>query len=491
MPDCNSDKTDWLARLLDATLKGPLPLFILLIALVGGIVALLVTPREEEPQIIVPMADVFVSAPGLSAEQIERQIATPLEKRLYQIDGVEYVYSMSRSEHCVVTVRFFVGEDRVASLVKIYNKLYSETDNIPPAVKSWVVKPIEIDDVPIVVAVLWSDNPGLTGDYELRRLAEEIEHDLQSIKNTNRITVTGGRPRQIRVELDPDALASRRTAPLEVAWAFDVSNKLLPAGHVQINDQNMVLEAGDFIRNARELENLVISVVDGVPVYLADVGRVSDGPAEPTAYTWIGFGSASKIMEDRPGEYPAVAISIAKKKGANAVWVADEVADYFAKLKRDIFPPEVNYRIIRNYGKTANDKINNLVSSLLAAVLTVTVFIGIFLGWRAALVVGLAVPICYGITLGLDLFAGFTINRVTLFALILALGLLVDDPITGVDNIERYLRAGKLPRGRSVAMAIREIRGGIDHVNHCHHHFLCTAAFYYRNDGAVHGTDGI
>ena len=461
MPDSNSDKTDWLARLLDATLKGPLPLFILLIALVGGIVALLVTPREEEPQIIVPMADVLVSAPGLSAEQVERQIATPLEKLLYQIDGVEYVYSMSRTEHCVVTVRFFVGEDRVASLVKIYNKLYSETDNIPPAVNSWVVKPIEIDDVPIVVAVLWSDNPGLTGDYELRRLAEEIEHDLQSIKNTNRITVTGGRPRQIRVELDPDALASRRTAPLEVAWAFDVSNKLLPAGHVQINDQNIVLEAGDFIRSAGELESLVISVVDGVPVYLSDVGRVSDGPAEPTAYTWIGFGSASEMLEDRPGEYPAVAISIAKKKGANAVWVADEVADYFAKLKRDIFPPEINYRIIRNYGKTANDKINNLVSSLLAAVLTVTVFIGIFLGWRAALVVGLAVPICYGITLGLDLFAGYTINRVTLFALILALGLLVDDPITGVDNIERYLRAGKLPRGRSVAMAMREIRGAL------------------------------
>lgn len=461
MPDSNSDKSDWLSRLLIATLEGPLPLFILLIALVGGIVALVVTPREEEPQIIVPMADVLVAAPGLSAEQVERQIATPLEKLLYQIDGVEYVYSMSRSERCVVTVRFFVGEDRVASLVKIYNKLYSETDKIPRAVKSWVIKPIEIDDVPIVVAVLWSNNPELSGDYELRRLAEEIEHDLQSIKNTNRLTVTGGRPRQIRVELDPDALASRKTTPLEVAWAFEVSNKLLPAGEVQINDQNLLVEAGDFIRSARELEKLVISVVDGVPVYLADVGRVIDGPAEPTGYTWIGFGAASEIMPDHPEAYPAVAIAVAKKKGANAVWVADEVEDYFAKLKRDIFPSEVDYRIIRNYGRTANDKINNLVSSLLAAVLTVTVFIGIFLGWRAALVVGLAVPICYGITLGLDLFAGYTINRVTLFALILALGLLVDDPITGVDNIERYLRAGKYPRGRSVTMAVREIRGAL------------------------------
>jgi multidrug efflux pump subunit AcrB len=273
--------------MLAATMQGPLPLLLLVVSLAAGIVALLITPREEEPQIVVPMADVFVAAPGLSAEQVERQIATPLENLLYQIDGVEYVYSMSRPGRCVVTVRFFVGEDRVASLVKIYNKLYSETDKIPQAVQAWVVKPIEIDDVPIVVAVLWSNNAELAGDHELRRLAEEIQHDLQSIKNTNKVTVTGGRPRQIRVELDPAALAARRTAPLEVAWAIDVSNKLLPAGEVQILDQALVVEAGDFIRNAKELEKLVISVVDGAPVYLADVARVIDGPAEPASYTWI------------------------------------------------------------------------------------------------------------------------------------------------------------------------------------------------------------
>ncbi|UCG05444.1 MAG: efflux RND transporter permease subunit [Desulfobacterales bacterium] len=435
-----------------------MPLLLLAVALMGGVVALLITPREEEPQIIVPLADVLVSAPGLNAEQVERQIATPLEKLLYQIDGVEYVYSMSQSERCAVTVRFYVGEDRVASLVKIYNKIYSQTDRIPAAVQSWVIKPIEIDDVPIVVAVLWSDQPKLTGDHELRRLAEEIEHDLQSIENTNRIEVTGGRPRHIRVELDPEALAARRTAPLEVAWAIDVSNKLLPAGEVQVLDKDLIVKAGDFIQRADELRKLVINVVDGVPVYLGDVARIIDGPAEPTSYTWIGFGPAANRFHDASDVYPAVAISIAKKKGTNAVWVAQEVEGYFAKLKREIFPPEVNYRIIRNYGQTANDKINNLVSSLLAAVLTVVIFIGIFLGWRAALVVGLAVPICYGITLVLDLFAGYTINRVTLFALILALGLLVDDPITGVDNIERYLRIEQHSRPRSVVLAIVEIR---------------------------------
>jgi len=461
MAQPTSYRPDWLARILALIMQGPVPLLLMVTALLGGILALMITPREEEPQIIVPMADVLVWAPGLSAEQVERQIATPLEKLLYQIDGVEYVYSMSRPEKCVVTIRFFVGEDRVASLVKIYNKLYSETDRIPAAVEAWVVKPIEIDDVPIVVAVLWSNNPELTSDHDLRRLAEEIEHDLQSIKDTNKLNVTGGRSRQIRIELNPSALAARRTAPLEAAWAIDISNKLVPAGDLQVLDQEIVLDAGEFFQSAQELRKLVINVVDGIPVYLGDVARVIDGPAEPTSYTWIGFGPASDQQQQYPGDYPAVAIAVAKKKGANAVWVAEEVDDYFAKLKRDIFPPEVNYRIIRNYGKTADDKINNLVSSLLVAVLTVTIFIGIFLGWRAALVVGLAVPICYGITLLLDFFAGYTINRVTLFALILALGLLVDDPITGVDNIERYLRMGNQPRRRSVILAIGEIRGAL------------------------------
>jgi multidrug efflux pump subunit AcrB len=452
---------DWLSRLLEGTLRGPLPLLLLLVAFAGGIVALMVTAREEEPQIVVPMADVMVSAPGLSAEQVERQIATPLEKLLYQIDGVEYVYSMSRTNQCVVTVRFYVGEDREDSLVKIYNKVYSHVDRIPASVRSWVIKPLEVDDVPIVVAMLWSDDPALTGDHELRRLAEEIEHDLQSITDTNRITVTGGRPRQIRVELDPEALSSRRTAPLEVAWALEVSNKLLPAGDLQVKDQNIIVEAGDFFRSATELRKLVVNVVDGVPVYLDDVARIIDGPAEPDSYTWIGFGPASDMPPQYSSHYPAVAISIAKKKGANAVRVANEVKDHFARLKRDIFPPEVNYRIIRNYGRTADEKINNLISSLLVAVLTVTIFIGIFLGWRAALVVGLAVPICYGITLVLDMLAGYTINRVTLFALILSLGLLVDDPITGVDNIERYMRTGRHTRRRGIILAIGEIRGAL------------------------------
>jgi len=457
----NSPRFDGLSRLIYKTMSSPLPPLLLLVALLGGMIALAITPREEEPQIVVPLADVLVAAPGLSAEQVERQIATPLEKLLYQIDGVEYVYSMSRSGQCAVTVRFYVGEDREDSLVKIYNKIHSNTDLIPDSVASWVVKPVEIDDVPIVVAVLWSDLPERTGDYQLRRLAEEIELDLQSLKNTNRVAVSGGRPRQIRIELDPKALAARSTAPLDVFWAIQVSNRLLPAGSVPILDQEVVVEAGAFIRSAEELGQLVINVIDGVPVYLKDVARVIDGPAEPEHYTWIGFGPAGRIEPATAEVFPAVALSVAKKKGANAVWVANAVEARLAELQQTLFPPEVHYEIIRNYGQTADDKINNLVSSLSVAVLTVVIFIGVFLGWRSALVVGLAVPVCYGMTLSLDLLAGYTINRVTLFALILSLGLLVDDPITGVDNIDRFLRAGQGDRKQRIVEAMAEIRNAL------------------------------
>ncbi|MCC7410087.1 MAG: efflux RND transporter permease subunit [Gammaproteobacteria bacterium] len=454
----SADYRSALDRLVAGAMAGPLPLLVMVLAFAVGAVALLITPREEEPQIVVPLADVFVSAPGLSAAQIERQVATPLEKLLYQIDGVEHVYSMSRPDSAVVTVRFFVGEDREDSLIKVYNKIYSHTDLVPPEVASWVVKPVEVDDVPIVIATLWSKNPGRTTDHELRRLAEEVANRLQAIDDTNTITVAGGRPRQIRVELDPQALAARRTAPLEVAWALGISNQRLPAGRIERADEAIIVEAGTFFHDAGELRRALVNVVDGVPVYLADVATISDGPAEPADYTWIAFGPAQAGAAGLPGSYPAVSIAVAKKKGSNAVWVARDVKRYLDELKEGIFPEDVEYEIIRDYGQTANEKINDLVSSLFVAVLTVVIFIGIFLGWRAALVVGLAVPVCYGITLGLDYLAGYTINRVTLFALILALGLLVDDPITGVDNIERHFRLALESRRRAVVSAIGEVR---------------------------------
>jgi multidrug efflux pump subunit AcrB len=443
-----------LRTLVAASLDGAIPILVIIVALGAGTFSLLETPREEEPQIVVPMADVLIDAPTLNAREVERLVATPLEKLLAQIEGVEHIYSVSDDGGATVTVRFFVGEDREDSLVKLYNKLFSNEDLVPAAVTSWVVKPLEVDDVPIVVATLWSDADGID-DHLLRRIAEEVALSMQAIPDTNRIEVIGGRPREFRVDLDPTALAGRDTAIADVLFALSASNVRSPAGSLQRMNTDVPLETNGLIASVDELKRMTVNVVDGIAVRMSDVARVSDAPAEPESYTWIAFGPAHE--QTSPLRHPAASIAVAKKKGTNAVDVAREVEDHLERAASELFPPGVHFEIIRDYGETANRKIRDLVSSLGVAVATVVILIGLVLGWRAALVVALAVPVCYGITLALDYASGYTINRVTLFALILALGLLVDDPITGVDNMERHIRSDRALRDQIVD-AFMEIR---------------------------------
>lgn len=446
-----------LTRLVEAFLRGDVAILFVVVALLLGAAALLLTPREEEPQIVVPMADILVEAPGLSAAEVERQVTDRLEKLLFQIDGVEYLYSMSRPGSSIVTVRFFVGENREDSLVKLYNKINSNIDQVPPAVTSWVVKPIEIDDVPIVVATLYSEDRR-HGDHELRRLGEEIQRELQAVANTNRVWVSGGRPRRIRVELDAQRLAARATSPLQVAAALRASNVNLRAGTFEQGDREWIVDAGPFLGTAEEVRDLVVNVSGGRPVYLRDVAEVLDGPAETDTYSWMGFGPADDAAADRETLHPAVHVAVAKRKGANAVTVARAVEDRLEDLRRSHFPAGVHVRITRDYGETADEKVDELIEGLLVAVLTVVALIGLVVGWRAALVIAIAIPVCYGLTLFVNLLAGYTINRVTMFALILALGLLVDDPITDVENIARYFAMRILPPRESVLRAIQEVR---------------------------------
>lgn len=443
-------------RLIRYTLLGGLPQMIFLLGLVAGFLALMYTPREEEPQIVVPMVDVLVQAPGLSAGQVERQVTIPLEKLLAQIPGVEHVYSSAATGQTAVTLRFRVGEDREDSILNTYNKLYSNQDAIPAVVANWLLRPVEVDDVPIVMLGLWSDDAQRYSDFELRRMAQEVSTILQGIPATSEVNVVGGRPRTVRILIDPESMGARKTTAQDIVSSLTVSNILRSAGDWSFGNQSIQLEAGDVVRDVAELNNLVVNVIDGVPVFLRDVARIEDGPAEAEAYTWIGFSQAHSSGD--LGTRPMVAISIAKQRGANAVGVARDVHRVVAQLQKDILPPEVHVEVLRDYGETANEKVNNLTSSLGFAIFTVVVFIGVFLGWRQALIVGLAVPICYGITLGLDMALGYTINRVTLFALILSLGLLVDDPITGVDNITRFMGEKSLSRGERIVAAMAEIR---------------------------------
>ena len=445
-------------RIVKSTLAGGIPLTIFILAIVAGIAALQFTPREEEPQIVVPMVDVLIEAPGLSAEQVERQVATPVEKLLAQIPGVEHVYSTSSTGSAAVTLAFYVGEDREISILNTYNKLYANQDKVPGVVSRWMLRPIEVDDVPIMLLALWSDSPDRYGGFELRRLAEDVSTYLQGIDETSEVNVVGGRPRTVRILIDPESMGARRTTAADIFNALKISNVLQAVDQWAFNNESIVLESGDFVRSVDELKSFVVNIIDGIPVYLGDIAEIIDGPAEPDQYTWIDFAPGHPSFSDANAAHPMVSISVAKQRGSNAVSVAENVHRLMARLQREVLPDEVHLEIIRDYGKTADEKVNNLTSSLGFAVFTVVVFIGVFLGWRPALVVGLAVPICYGVSLAMDLAFGYTINRVTLFALILSLGLLVDDPITGVDNISRFINSkGGDIKDRIVA-AMAEIR---------------------------------
>ncbi|MCX6997871.1 MAG: efflux RND transporter permease subunit [Kiritimatiellaeota bacterium] len=449
------------SRIVQAFLQGNLAILFLIISLAAGAAALWITPREEEPQIVVPLADVMVSFPGGSAEEVEKLVASRLERLLYQIDGVEYVYSMSRPGMAVVTVRFYVGEDREKSLIKLYNKIFQNIDRTTPGIAGWVVKPVEIDDVPIVTAALYSAK---YDEHQLYRVAEEVAAKLQHIPNSSRITLHGGRPRVVQVQLDTERLAGYGLSPMEIAGALKVSNAQMESGAFEQGNREFKVEAGPFLRSADEVRNLMIGQHQGRPIYLRDVAKITDGPGEITAYSRIGFGPGAAKLEGSglirsqvSASLPAVTIAVAKKKGSNAVLVSRDVERVLAELRGQVIPDEVQTRITRNYGETANEKVNGLVEGLVEAIITVIALIALVMNFRVGLIVATAVPITYALTLLANYLLGFTINRVTLFALILTLGLLVDDPIVGVENIHRHLQLRKLPRLQAIGVAMNEV----------------------------------
>ncbi|MEF3695990.1 efflux RND transporter permease subunit [Desulfolutivibrio sp.] len=421
-----------------------------------GVAAVLLTPREEEPQITVPLADVVVSAPGASAVEIEQLVATPLERLLWQIDGVEYVYSVSRPDTAVVTVRFFVGQDQDSSLVKLHNTIMMHQDLVPPIVKDWLVRPVEIDDVPIVTLTLSSPR---YDEYDLRRMGEELFARLTETPDISKLTLVGGLAREIRVELDAERLSGMELTPLEVADALKRADMSVRAGKFDAQNREFALTADSFLRSAREAGDLVVGVHQGRPIYLRDVAEVKDGPEEIATYTRRGVSDAQATrLGEEPGQpRPAVTLALAKKKGTNAVAVADDILARTAALKKTILPDGVTVEVTRNYGETAQEKVTDLIWSLAEALLTVVILLALTMGRREAMVVALSVPVSFALALFVNMLLGYTINRVTLFALILSLGLVVDDPIVNVDNIQRHILAGRLPPRRATLFAVREV----------------------------------
>ncbi len=451
-----ADKHSLPTRIVEKFLEGNLSIILILLSLIAGIAALTLTPREEEPQIVVPLADVYVQMPGASAAEVERQVSTRLEKLLWQVDGVEYVYSLSRPGMAVVTARFYVGEDRVESLVKLHNKIATNVDMIPPGVTAWVVKPVEVDDVPIVNLSLYSEE---ASDHELRRVAEEVVDRLQSVKNTSLTSVIGGRSRQIRIDLDPQALAAHSLSLLDVERALQGGNLELAAGSFQQGNREVLVTGGAYFATVHDVSSLVIGIHGGAPVYLRNVASVRDDMGEPETYTRLRFGPAgAPDAATINREFQAVNIAVAKKKGTNAVVVAEEVIEAVRELEGTIIPGNMEVRVTRNYGETADHKVNELITHLVIAIVTVLALVFFALGWREAFIVAVSIPIIYSLTLMVNYWFGYTINRVTLFALVLALGLLVDDPIVDVENIYRHFKMKKEPPRDAVLTAVDEVR---------------------------------
>ena len=448
-----------IARRFQATAITPL---LALVGLLLGAFAVVVTPREEDPQINVTFANVFIPFPGATAEEVENLVATPAEQVLAEIVGIKHVYSASRPGMAVLTVQYKVGEDREDAIVRLYNKLFSKRDWLPPniGIGQPIVKPKGIDDVPIVTLTLWSEDPAW-GSHELLRVAHAVEAELKRVRGTRDIYTIGGPDQVVHVLLDPVKLSGYGISLSDLRTALQVSNTSRDAGALVREDREIPVQAGDFLVTPEEVGELVVGVHEGRPVYLEDVAEVRREPDFPESYVWMGVGPAAeheKGIHVR-GVYPAVTIAVAKKPGTNAVKIARQVIERFQQLEGIFVPEGVNVTVTRNYGVTAEAKADKLIHKLMFATASVVLLVWLALGWREALIVGIAVVVTLAITLFASWAWGFTLNRVSLFALIFSIGILVDDAIVVVENIHRHIELGAKSLREAIPAAVDEVGG--------------------------------
>jgi multidrug efflux pump subunit AcrB len=435
-----------------------------LLALVGfllGVFAVLITPREEEPQINVTFANVFIAYPGASAREVEEMVSTPAEQILSELEGVEHIYSVSNPGMAVLTVQFKVGEDRTQAIVRLYNAVYSKSDWLPAnlGVMQPIIKPKGIDDVPIVSLTLWSKTQD-KGAEELQKVAHAIEVELKRVPGTRDIYTIGGPDNVVHVLFHPTALASYGLSLSDLRNALQLSNATRPQGAMVNNNQEVLVQAGQFLSNAQQVRDLIVGVHNKKPVYLRDVATVRHGPDQPEQYVWFTTGAAAASKHiDAKGDFPAVTIAIAKQPGSNAVEIADDIVQRVEHLKGVFIPEDVNVTVTRNYGETANSKALKLIQKLIFATASVVLLVLLALGKREALIVGVAVIITLAITLFASWVWGFTLNRVSLFALIFSIGILVDDAIVVVENIHRHIQMGGRHLQELIPRAVDEVGG--------------------------------
>ncbi|HUZ04773.1 MAG TPA: efflux RND transporter permease subunit, partial [Acidobacteriaceae bacterium] len=441
-------------RIAQGSINSKLTPLLIFFALFVGAFAVLKTPREEEPQIIVPMLDVMVSMPGASPQEVEQRVSMPLEKLLRQISNVEYVYSISHPGASLIIVRFQVGSNQENAIVETYSKLYANLDLMPPGVSQPIIQARSIDDVPILAVTLWGKNYDA---FHLRQIAAELKDNIKQTDNVSEVKIIGGEPRAVRVVLDDARLTAYGVTAGQVVSSLQAANVRAQAGSFSQNNHEYLVDAGRFLANADGLQQVVVSIRNGHPIYLRDVAqKIEDGPAEPSNYVLFANAAGTKLKSGTlPSEqigvdYPAVTITVAKLKGTNATVVANHVLDRLQQLRGDVIPQDLNITTTRNYGDTAKEKSDELLEHLVLAIVSVTLLIAFALGWRESGVVLLAIPVTLAFTLAIFYFYGYTLNRVTLFALIFSIGILVDDAIVVVENIVRHFRLPEC-KGRNLA----------------------------------------
>ncbi|HOT74548.1 MAG TPA: efflux RND transporter permease subunit [Candidatus Wallbacteria bacterium] len=416
---------------------------IILLSLLLGLFAVVMTPREEEPQIVVPMIDVFVQMPGASPAEIEKRVINPMEKLLWEIPGVEHIYSTAQNEGAMTIVRFKVSEDAEKSLVKIMEKMEHHKDRIPPNVYGPFIKSRSIDDVPILALTLHSKNQD---HYMLRRAAAQLTNELKSVNDVSEVNIIGGQRREMRVEFDPNKLAAYGISPMEIVGVISDANQQSLNNSFKNGDKEYKITVGKFFKSVDDIKKLVVRSVNKRAIYLEEIAKITDDVSEPENYVLFKNGAASKKYASAAAGFEnAVTIAISKRKGTNAIVIAEEVLDKVEKVKSLFIPADIEVTVTRNYGETASEKSNELLYHMALATISVAILIWMFLGFKASVVVAIAIPVTLALTLLVFYLYGYTLNRITLFALIFSIGILVDDAIVVVENMVRHFH---LPRNK-------------------------------------------
>ncbi len=435
-------------------INSKLTILLMIALMIIGVYSSFLIPREEEPQINVPMADVMVGYPGASPKEVENRVVKPLEKIISDIKGVEHVHSMAMNGQAMIIVQFYVGEDTERSYVKLYNELMKHRDLFKNGIYEPMVKTRSIDDVPMLGITLWSER---YNDFELKQIAGELKNEIEKVKDVSITKTIGGRDRVIKVVLDKEKMAENGVDAIGIMQMINANNQQSQSGSFVKNDTEYLVTTGAFLASVEDVENLVVGVNKNMPVYLEQIAKIQDGASTPTSYVSFGYGQANEKYKNYLSEYPAVTISVSKVKGADAMKISEKILKRVENAKQNLIPDNVHLEVTRNYGETASHKVGELLLHLGVAILAVTILVMFAMGWRGGLVVFFSVPLTFALTLFSYYMLDYTLNRITLFALVFVVGIVVDDSIIIAENMHRHFKMKRLPFKQAAIFAINEV----------------------------------